>query len=159
MPRAKKKKVEEVEAAEEVANQVTFDTGSAGPEQCAPRPASHALAHARGPTAHQQKQLEDAMLQHAVAARVAKGVRQKAKEQEAQCSLSLRLHDAKMRRLENGEKRKRGCSSMKRAFRTYEAIIDKDEALLQRCDAKRRAAERERDAFAAEVRVLKLTKA
>ena len=103
MPRAKKKKVEEVEAADEVANQVTFDTGSAGPEQCAPRPASHALAHARGPTAHQQKQLEDAMLQHAVAARVAKGVRQKAKEQEAQCSLSLRLHDAKMRRLENGE--------------------------------------------------------
>ena len=100
VPKKEAKKVEEVEAAEEVANQVTFDTGSAGPEQCAPRPASHALAHARGPTAHQQKQLEDAMLQHAVAARVAKGVRQKAKEQEAQCLLSLRLHDAKMRRLD-----------------------------------------------------------
>ena len=61
-----------------------------------------------------------------------------------------------MRRLDNGEKRKRGASSMKRAIRTYESILNMDEATIMCAQWMCRAAERERDASAAEIRIQKL---
>ena len=79
-----------------------------------------------------------------------------ANEQGKQEKLAERLHDAKMRRLDAGDKLKRRKKTFRAARRTYEAII----ALMQaqhkaewhRC----RAAEAERDAAQADLRLCEL---
>ena len=69
---------------------------------------------------------------------------------EEQEKLARRLYDAKMQRLDNGDKLKRRKSPFRAACRTYEAIIDLNEAQLKCAWARCEAAEAER--HAAEVR-------
>ena len=71
------------------------------------------------------------MFEQERAARIAASFRQEAREQEKQLELARRLYNAKMRRLENGEKRKRGCCPLKRALRADNAVIAMREATIQ----------------------------
>ena len=75
---------------------------------------------------------------------------------EKEQKLAQRIHDAKMRRLDNGDKRKKRKSQMRAACRTYEAIIELQNARLYCMMARCRAAESERDAARAEMRVIEL---
>ena len=70
--------------------------------------------------------------------------------------LAKRLFDAKMRRLDNGGKRKKRKSTFGAAQRGYEAIIALNEAQLKSAWCGRDAAEAERDAARAELRVSEL---
>ena len=156
MARPEKKRAPVVEMVDEPNVQLEAETGVTGAEQGTARENEQGLACAHAPTTYNRKQLQDAVTAHVAAARLALDVRKVAREHAQKESLAKRLHDAKMRRLDNGEKRKRGACSMKRAFRTYEAILDMDEATIQCARWMCRAAERERDALAAEIRVQKL---
>ena len=134
MARPKKKKVEVVGVAGESIGELDAETGDTGAEQCTPSPAPHSLAQPCSLTAHQKKQVQEAVFEKVRAARIAAAVRQEAREQEKQLSLAKRLYDAKMRRLENGAKRDRGACPLKRAFRVDEAMIAMREAkLLPQC--------------------------
>ena len=66
------------------------------------------------------------------------------------------MFDAKWKRLEAGDKLKRRKNLFGAARRSYEAIIERDQALLKREWYCRRAAEAERDAARAEMRVMEL---
>ena len=120
MARPKKKKVEVAEVAEESICELQSETEVTGAEQGTARENEQGLACAHAPTTYNRKQLQDAVTAHVAAARLALDVRKVAREHAQKESLAKRLHDAKMRRLDNGEKRKRGACSMKRAFRTYD---------------------------------------
>ena len=72
---------------------------------------------------------------------------------EPEEKLARRLHDAKMQRLDNGDKLKRRKSPFRAACRTYEAIIDLNEAQLKCAWTRCKAAEAERDAARAELRL------
>ena len=69
--------------------------------------------------------------------------------------LALRIFDAKWRRLENGDKRKRK-SIFGAARRSYEAIIVRDQAQYLCAVARCAAAEAERDAAMAELKLEQL---
>ena len=103
MARPKKKKVEVAEVAEEsICELVQSETEVTGAEQGTARENEQGLAHAHAPTTYNQKQLHDAVTAHVAAARLALDVRKVAREHAQKESLAKRLHDAKMRRLDNG---------------------------------------------------------
>ena len=157
MARPKKKKVEIVDVAGESISEMMAETGDTGAEQRTNSSAPHAQAQACSLSARETKQLQEAVFEQEKAARIAASFRQEAREQEKQLELAKRLYNAKMRRLENGEKRKRGCCArLKRALRADNAVIAMREATIQCSLWQCRAAERKRDANAAEIRVLKL---
>ena len=74
-----------------------------------------------------------------------------ATECEQKEKLAERLHDAKIRRLENGDKLKRRKTGFGAAKRTYEAIIWLQYEKLACAQARCKAAEAERDAAKAEM--------
>jgi hypothetical protein len=90
------------------------------------------------------------------AGRQARNIRAIAKEHEAQEKLAQRLHDAKMRRLDAGDKLKRRKKTFGAARRTYEAIIELLQAQHKAAWYCSRAAEAERDAARAELRLIEL---
>ena len=87
----------------------------------------------------------------------AEALREIATGREAKEKLAQRVHDAKMRRLDNGDKLKRRKTGFGAAKRTYEAIIWLQHEQLLCAKAKCDAAEAERDAAKAELRLEELT--
>jgi hypothetical protein len=100
-----------------------------------------------------------AIEEHAEKLFVAKHFKKRAKEKLEKAKLAKRLYDAKMRRLQAGDKLKRRKKTFGAARRTYEAIIDLQtvqyDALIARCAA----AEAETDACKAQLRVEQLENA
>ena len=83
----------------------------------------------------------------------AEALRMIATEREAQEKLAQRLHDAKMKRLDNGDKLKRRKTGFGAVKRTYEAIIWLQHEQIACARARCEAAEAERDAAKAELRL------
>ena len=73
-------------------------------------------------------------------------------EYEGKEKLAQRVHDAKMRRLDNGDKLKRRKTTFGASKRTYEAIIWLQHEQLACAKARCAAAEAERHAAKAEMR-------
>ena len=159
MPRPKKRKIEEVEATAEDGAEIDCDTGVTGEEVSTldkSEEVTLSLTAAVDPAAGRDgkrwqaaldawKQVSETAIQKRV---LADHLAEKEK-------VAQRIYDAKMLRLENGDKRKRK-SSFGAARRTYEAIIALNEAQLKCAWMKCEAAEAERDAARAELRVTEL---
>ena len=156
MRRPSKKKVEKTDTTAEDGDEVAVDTGITGEQQPALNESTEATAKvdaAAGPGGRKWKVAFDAFENASMAAIRLRCI---ANEQGKQEKLAERLHDAKMRQLDAGDKLKRRKKTFGAARRTYEAII----ALLQtqhkaewhRC----RAAEAERDAAQADLRLCEL---
>ena len=155
MRRPSKKKLEVVETTAEDGAEVDCDTGVTGAEDEALDDATQddmTVDPMAGPDGKKWKAALDAWEAASKTAIWKRAVANKFVQKE---KLAVRIFDAKWRRLENGDKRKRK-STFGAARRSYEAIIARNEAqymcAVARCDA----AEAERDAAMAEVKLAEL---
>ena len=156
MRRPNKSKVEVVETtAEDDADGESY-TGVTGEQLPALEPATAAAREKPVLSAAAEKKLEAATDIFVEAEGKAEALREIATEREQQEKLAQRLHDAKMRRLENGDKLKRRKTGFGAAKRTYEAIIWLQHEQLVCARARCAAAEAERDAAKAEMRLNEL---
>ena len=160
MPRPKKRKIEEATAPCPDATGIGDDTGITGPEQPAPELASPAkkpdASASPVRSAAAQKKLTAAMAAFEEAMKEAMALRAIATEQEAKEKLAERLYDAKMARLEAGDKRNRRKSTFRAAKRTYEAMIELLQAQHKCAWMRAAAAEAETAAAKAELRWVEL---
>ena len=156
MRRPSKRKVEEAETTAEDGAEIDGDTGVTGAQQPALDDSTQAAA-TKDPTAGPgHRKWKAALAAFEEAGRQARNIRAIAKEHEAQEKLAQRLHDAKMRRLDAGDKLKRRKKTFGAALRTYEAIIELLQAQHKAAWYCSRAAEAERDAARAELRLIEL---
>lgn len=154
MARPRKRKVEVAETMAEDGSEVDCDTGVTGPEQPALDNAQQG-ARSQDPTVGPGfKQWKAALQAFEEKSHQALVLRSCCKKYEDAAKLAQRLFDAKMRRLEAGDKLKRRKKAVGAAKRTYEAIIALNEAQLKAAWSGREAAEAERDAAQAELRVM-----
>jgi hypothetical protein len=156
MRKPKKCKVETVEATAEDYPEVEGDTGITGEQVTSLEPATRADDAKPVLTAAAEKKLAEATDVFVEAEAKAEALREIATEREQKEKLAHRLHDAKMRRLDNGDKLKRRKSNFGAAKRTYEAIIWLQHEQLACARARCEAAEAERDAAKAELRLEEL---
>ena len=159
MARPKKRKVEATETIVEPGAEGKCDTGVTGEQHPAiddsiqTAGCAATVSASSGPGG---KRWQVAWEKWEEAYRRAICLRAIAGQYEAEEKLARRLHDAKMQRLDNGDKLKRRKSPFRAACRTYEAIIDLNEAQLKCAWARCEAAEAERDAAQAELRLNEL---
>ena len=156
MRRPKKCKVEMVETTLEEGDEVDYDTGITGEQHLTLEDASNAAPRTHELSAAAQSKLDAATDVFLEAYVKADALRQIATEYEKKEKLAQRLHDAKMRRLDNGDKLKRRKTGFGAAKRTYEAIIWLQHEQLVCARAKCVAAEAERDASKAELHLNEL---
>ena len=104
----------------------------------------------------EQKKWEAALAEWKDATVRALAMREIANREVVQRKNAQRLHDAKMKRLDAGDKRGRRKSSFGAARRTYEAIIELLQAEHKCESSKCRAAEAELTAAKAEIRLMEL---
>ena len=160
MARSKKKKVEAGNPTAEDAVETECDAGAAGEQQqvlnCSSEASSEAAPQERVRTAAQEKRWQAALEAWKEAAMNAEVRRLLAQKYEQAEKVAKRLHDAKMNRLDAGDKLKRRKNLFGAARRTYEAIIEYMEAQLKCARAKRSAAEAETAEVRAEMRLLEL---
>ena len=156
MARPRKKKLEVAETMAEDDGEAEDDTGVTGAQQPAVDGSTQAAANvdpASGPGGKRWRAAFDDWKETSLRAVKLRVVADKYVEQE---KLAQRIHDAKMRRLDNGDKLKRRKSPMRAACRTYEAIIDLNMAQLKCAWMRCKAAEAERDEATAELRLNEL---
>ena len=160
MPRPKKRKIEEVEATAEDGAEIDCETGITGevePVLDSQSPVEFAAAAASPvrSAAAQKKWMaaKDAFEEATMKAITLRTIAAEHVEYEKHTN---RLYDAKMQRLEAGDKRNRRKNALGAAFRSYEAVIE----LLQaqhKCEwVCRQAAEAETAASRAELRLIEL---
>ena len=152
MRRPKKQKIDVAEEGPEVEG----DTGVTGGEQPALEKETKAAPGSTVLTAAAEDKLEAATDVFLEAEIKAEALREIATERKAKEKLAQRLHDAKMRRLDNGDKLGRRKNTFGAAKRTYEAIIWLQHEQLACARAMCEAAEAERDAAKAELRLSEL---
>ena len=155
MKRPNKRKVPEVDAAVEGGPEIEVDTGVTGETGSELEPAPTAAPTEPVLSAAAQKKWDAAMERLVEAEAEAEVLRGIATEHEAKEKIAKRVHDVKMRRLDNGDKLGRR-KTWGAARRTYETIIDVLSVQWQCAEARCRAAEAERDAQKAEMRVNEL---
>jgi ribose 1,5-bisphosphokinase PhnN len=129
------------------------DTGVTGERQLAQQAASTAASSGPGLSAAAEKKLEEATDVFVETEGKAEALRMIATGREAQEKLAQRLHDAKQKRLDNGDKLKRRKTGFGAAKRSYEAIIWLQHEQIACARARCEAAEAERDAAKAELRL------
>lgn len=156
MTRPKKRKLEVAEATAEAGPEVDFDTGDTGVQQPGLNASGQAAA-AQDPTdGPGQKKWRAALETFEKASEQAALVRRIATDHEKKEKLAERLYEAKMRRLEAGDKLGRRKKPFGAARRSYEALVEllqvQHKSVWMQC----RAAEAERDAARAEMRVMEL---
>ena len=160
MARSKKKKVEASNPTAEGAAEIECDAGAAGEQQQALESSSEASSEAapqeRVRTAAQEKRWQAALEAWQEAVTNAEVHRLLAQKHEQAQKVAKRLYDAKMKRLDAGDKLKRRKNLFGAARRTYEAIIEYNEAQLKCAWAKRSAAEAETAELRAEMRLMEL---
>ena len=162
MRRPKKRKVEVVEAEAEDGAEVNSDPAAAAELQLPldsadVGPAAAASAENTYRALHPGKRWKAAVDAWEKACVEAMAMREVATEAEAKLKLAERLADAKEQRLLAGDKRAgRRKDDFGAARRSYNLVIDRALAQLE-CEMKQRmAAERERDAARAEIRMMEL---
>ena len=106
------------------------------------------------PPAPHLAKLQEARFELDVRTAVVDKVRNMVKEQQQRLRMANRLCDAKMKRLNNGDKRKRRKFQFRAASRTYEAIIELNKVQLKTATAEKVLAKAERDQAIAHVAVL-----
>ena len=153
MKRPKKSKVEAAETMSEDDSEGENDTGVTGEQLPSLEPATTADREKPVLSAAAEKKLEAATDVFVEAEVKAEALREIATEHEQKERLAQRLHDAKMRRLESGDKLKRRKTGFGASMRTYEAIIWLQHEQLACARARCAAAEAERDAAKAELRL------
>ena len=156
MRRPKKTKVEVDETMAEDESEDESDTGVTGEQLQSLEPSTTADREKSVLSATAEKKLEAATDVFVEAEVKAEALRAIATEREQKERLAQRLHDAKMRRLENGDKLKRRKTGFGASKRTYEAIIWLQHEQLACARARCEAAEAERDAAKAELRLEEL---
>jgi len=145
MRRPKKTQVEMVETASQDEDEVDTDTGITGEHHPTLESASTAVQQTHVLSAAAQSKLDAATDAFLEAEMKADALREIATE-----------YDAKMRRLDNGDKLKRRKTTFGASKRTYEAIIWLQHEQLACAKARCAAAEAERDAAKAEMRLNEL---
>ena len=156
MRRPKKTQVEMVETASQDGHEVDTDTGITGEHHPTLESASTAVQQTHVLSAAAQSKLDAATDAFLEAEMKADALREIATEYEGKEKLAQRVHDAKMRRLDNGDKLKRRKTTFGASKRTYEAIIWLQHEQLACAKARCAAAEAERDAAKAEMRLNEL---
>ena len=156
MRRPKKTQVEMVETASQDKDEVDTDTGITGEHHPTLESASTAVQQTHVLSAAAQSKLDAATDAFLEAEMKADALREIATEYEGKKKLAQRVHDAKMRRLDNGDKLKRRKTTFGASKRTYEAIIWLQHEQLACAKARCAAAEAERDAAKAEMRLNEL---
>ena len=163
MRRPKKQKVEVVELVPEDGAEVGSDLVATAEQQLSRdaadvEPSAAASSECPSRALHLGKRWQAAMEAWVKASIEAEAMREVATEAEAKLKLAERLIDAKEQRLLAGDKRagRRKDHGFGAARRSYNLVIDRALAQLE-CEMKQRmAAERERDAARAEIRMMKL---
>ena len=152
MARPKKKKVEVVQEVDQEDHAAQGDDGEpdGDDEACA-----HAPSEPLPESVFSKAELE--AIEKTIQAELrAKAYAAKAKTVEAEAVAAQRLHDAKMRRLDSGDKGGRRKKTFNAACRRYETIIDnlqaQDKSKFFACHA----AQAQADAFACQIRELRL---
>ena len=153
MPRPKKRKVDVAEMTTESNAEAENDMDITGEQQPSCTTPSTASPGSPVLSAVSQRKLDAAADALGEAQAEAQALREVAAKREREEKVAQKLHDAKMRRLDNGDKLKRRKNPMGAACRTYEAIIDLQLAQLVSANARCAAAEAERDAKGAELRL------
>ena len=156
MPKTKKTRVDTVDTRFVDEVDIDCETGVTGEQQTAHEEAAQASTVVDATMGPNHRKWKAALQAFEEASMVAVRMRLLADEQGKQAKLAERLFAAKWKRLEAGDKLKRRKKLFGAARRSYEAIIDRDQALLKREWYGRRAAKAERDAARAEVRVMEL---
>ena len=153
MARPKKTKVVEAEqhAGDHLVVAADADAVGGG-EEASPR-ASEGSDEAPAPTAHDKRFVLPHLIAYNVKSKHAQQLRLLADNEQKQMKQAQRLHDAKMKRLDAGDKRNRRKNPFRAACRTYETIIELLEAKLKCEQYLHRAAEAEAAAARAEVRL------
>ena len=156
MARPKKRKLETVETTVEGGTDVKNDTGVTGAQQPELDEAEQGAAAVDPAPGLGGKRWKAALEAFEKASEKAILARCLAHEHEKKEKLAMKIFDAKWKRLEAGDKLKRRKKTLGAARRSYEAIIALSQAQhvcqWYRC----RAAEAERDAARAEMRVMEL---
>ena len=103
-----------------------------------------------------EKRIVSAIAKYKALAEHAQNLRLAAENEQKMKKNAQRLHDAKMKRLEAGDKRNRRKSGFRAACRTYEAVIELLEAQYKCENSMRIAAETETAAANAKICLLEL---
>ena len=156
MRRPAKRKVEEVETTAEADAEAENDTGLTGAQHLGVDNPDAAAAEKDPTVGPGHKKWKAALAAWKEAELVAGRLRAIASVHQERLKLAQRIHDAKMKRLDAGDKLKRRKNAFGAARRTYEAIIELMQAQHTCVRYQCCAAEAERDAVRAEMRVMEL---
>ena len=156
MRRPAKRKVEKVETTAEADAEAENDTGLTGAQHLGVDNPD-AAAVGKDPTVGPgHKRWKAAFAAWEEAEKKAMLLRAIATEENKRNKLAQRIYDAKMMRLDAGDKLKRRKNPFGAAIRSYEAVIELMQAEQKCVWYQCRAAEAERDAVRAEMRVMEL---
>ena len=156
MARSKKKKVEADEQLAEDDRSVATDAAAAGEGDAASPGSSQDSSDACARFSAREKRIVSAIAKYKALAEHAQDLRLAAENEQKMKKNAQRLHDAKMKRLEAGDKRNRRKSGFRAACRTYEAVIELLEAQYKCENSMRIAAETETAAANAKICLLEL---